>query len=103
MTKDELAEKLCNNADARQIARQQDAARFHESHRDVQQYWRVIATAAIDAMNQCSSGTATPRKRPWCEWCGAEMAEVLCPTCTKWWAENPPEPPLPASPANDGA
>ena len=31
-------------------------------------------------------------KRPWCETCGKDVAEVLCPTCAKWWNDNNPPP-----------
>jgi len=31
-----------------------------------------------------------PKRRPWCETCGKDVQEVLCPTCTKWWHDNPP-------------
>lgn len=36
-------------------------------------------------------------QRPWCETCGKDVAEVLCPTCAKWWNDNPP----PAQPSGD--
>jgi len=26
-----------------------------------------------------------------CETCGKDVPEVLCPTCAKWWHDNPPE------------
>lgn len=32
-----------------------------------------------------------PPKRPWCETCGEDVREVLCPTCAKWWADDPPD------------
>ena len=28
--------------------------------------------------------------RPHCDTCGKDVSEVLCPTCAKWWADNPP-------------
>jgi hypothetical protein len=31
------------------------------------------------------------RKRPWCETCGKDVPEILCPTCAKWWHDNPPD------------
>jgi hypothetical protein len=30
------------------------------------------------------------RVRPWCETCDKDVHEVLCPTCAKWWSDNPP-------------
>jgi hypothetical protein len=30
-------------------------------------------------------------RRPHCETCGKDVPEVLCPTCAKWWHDNPPD------------
>ena len=35
----------------------------------------------------------TAPRKPFCETCGKDVAEVLCPTCAKWWADNPPPAP----------
>ena len=32
----------------------------------------------------------TDRKKLWCETCGKDVPEVLCPTCAKWWHDNAP-------------
>lgn len=42
---------------------------------------------AIAAWNTRSPNA---RKRPYCDTCGKDVYEVLCPTCAKWWADNPP-------------
>jgi hypothetical protein len=36
--------------------------------------------------------------KPWCDTCGKTVQEVLCPTCAKWWADNPPPSPDPSAP-----
>lgn len=41
---------------------------------------RPASTEPVDA----------PKQRPWCETCGKDVHEVLCPTCAKWWNDNPP-------------
>lgn len=33
---------------------------------------------------------ADASRRPFCETCGKDVAEVLCPVCAKWCADNPP-------------
>lgn len=33
---------------------------------------------------------AEPKRKPRCDTCGKDVAEVLCSTCAKWWADNPP-------------
>ena len=38
----------------------------------------------------CSPPSIHNKKRPWCEQYGAELHEMLCSKCAKWWAENPP-------------
>ena len=35
--------------------------------------------------------------RPHCDTCGKDVHEVLCPTCAKWWHDNPP----PSTPDTD--
>ena len=35
----------------------------------------------------------TAPRKPFCETCSKDVAEVLCPTCVKWWADNPPPAP----------
>jgi hypothetical protein len=32
----------------------------------------------------------TSRLQPFCETCGKDVFEVLCPTCAKWWHDNAP-------------
>jgi len=45
-----------------------------------------------DARRIEAEGKAVPvKKRPHCETCGKDVPEVLCPTCAKWWHDNPPE------------
>lgn len=54
---------------------------------------RATEAEAIAAWNtrlSAASGGGGTVRRPWCETCGATVAEVLCSTCAKWWADNPP-------------
>jgi hypothetical protein len=37
--------------------------------------------------------TPAPAVKPHCSTCGKNVAEVLCETCGKWWADNPPPTP----------
>jgi hypothetical protein len=37
--------------------------------------------------------TPAPAVKPHCSTCGKDVAEVLCETCGKWWADNPPPAP----------
>lgn len=48
---------------------------------------------AITAWNTQARTPDTAPRKPFCETCGKEVAEVLCPTCAKWWADNPPPAP----------
>jgi hypothetical protein len=43
--------------------------------------------------------TPAPAVKPHCSTCGKDVAEVLCETCGKWWADNPP--PAPAVSRDD--
>ena len=36
-----------------------------------------------------TSDEAVERARPWCDTCGKDVIDVLCPTCAKWWDDNP--------------
>jgi hypothetical protein len=37
-----------------------------------------------------SQSSPTADEKPTCATCGKDVAEVLCPYCAKWWADNPP-------------
>lgn len=45
-----------------------------------------VAQAALAAM-PVGGGK---RSKPWCDTCGCDVQEVLCPKCAKWWNDNPP-------------
>lgn len=58
----------------------------------LESYWRTEAEA-VAAWNTRPASTEpadAPKQRPWCETCGKGVHEVLCPTCAKWWNDNPP-------------
>jgi hypothetical protein len=53
---------------------------------------------AVDALRIASERlaaltTPAPAVKPHCSTCGKDVAEVLCETCGKWWADNPPPAP----------
>jgi hypothetical protein len=62
------------------------------NHTDAQT-WQQISDAVSGALARRIEAEAVPVacKRPHCETCGKDAPEVLCPTCAKWWHDNPPE------------
>jgi len=51
----------------------------------------VFPRNVVDLWNTRTLDTAP--SKPFCETCGKNVGEVLCPTCAKWWANNPPTAP----------
>lgn len=47
----------------------------------------------IEAEKIAKGTTPAPAVKPHCSTCGKDVAEVLCETCGKWWADNPPPAP----------
>ena len=57
---------------------------------------RYVQGATIDAgENNAAAYLRTrieaafvPKRKPWCETCGTDVAEVLCAKCGEWWRDN---------------
>lgn len=60
--------------------------------------YREEAEATIAGAQRLAAALNKPTpQKPWCETCGKDVAEVLCPTCAKWWNDN-----LPPTPQDEG-
>jgi len=51
--------------------------------------WRTASNPTLTGTHS----TPAPAVKPHCSTCGKDVAEVLCETCGKWWADNPPPAP----------
>lgn len=64
-------------------------AKLHSEKGTPDGFEKAAKNAALAERMRAALAT-TPGKRPWCETCGKDVDEVLCPVCAKWWNDNPP-------------
>jgi hypothetical protein len=57
----------------------------------------ALIVALVNNLPTILAALSLPASKPFCGTCGADVTEVLCPKCAKWWADNPP----PASETGD--
>jgi hypothetical protein len=54
-------------------------------------HWSTWQTILALARRIEAEQAAVPvKQRLYCETCGKDVPEVLCPTCAKWWDDNAP-------------
>jgi hypothetical protein len=71
------------------------AKRFQYEHRNAcyPDATEFEAREAAEQIVRAALTTPAPAQKPHCSTCGKDVAEVLCETCGKWWADNPPPTP----------
>jgi hypothetical protein len=87
----EIVAEFIKHDDARRIAAEREAVPVAECDCGAEPF-KSASPCRNKHLPDCPAHPPKePKQRPWCETCGKDVPEVLCPTCAKWWHDNPPE------------